>query len=71
MGNLFAILSSKSSIGFFFFHFFCLIKLFFREDLGFILFFVLSSLSTFVLLSFYRRGIVRRFVATFYLCGGD
>ena len=71
MGNFFAILSLKSSIGIFFFHFFCLIKLFFHEYLGFILFFVLSSLSTFGLLSFYRHGIVRRFVATFYLCEGD
>ena len=32
---------------------------------------LLSFLSTFGLLSFYRRGVIRRLVTVFYLYGGD
>ena len=52
-----------------FLSFYCLIKLFFHEDLGFILFFyVVVVLSTFDLssLALLRHGVVRRFVVAHY-----
>ena len=72
----------KSSLSASFLSFSCLLKWFFHENLGFILFFVLSSsLSTFGLLSSYcgvwfvigllRCGAAHRLVETLYLCGGD
>ena len=55
-----------------FLSFYCLIKWFFHKYLGFFFcFFFVVVLSTFGLLSFYRRGIVFLLVAVFYLCEGD
>ena len=69
----FIILGLKSLIYTSFYKFIFLIKWLFHVDLGFILFFVISSSCCLVwfCVVLLRYFVFRRFVATFYLCVDD
>ena len=56
-----------------FLSFYCSIKWFFYKNLGFILFFVLSLsyYDVWFVIRLLQRGVFRRLVVTFYLCGCD